>query len=117
MTRDQADYEIDYIARLARAGVPLAIQTGRGLSRHHLIEEARLALRFGLTPRDAIRAVTLVPARILGLADRLGTLAPGKEADLVIWNGHPLSQTSRPLCVILAGQVKHGALPRQEGSL
>jgi imidazolonepropionase-like amidohydrolase len=62
---------------------------------HFLIHQATLAVKEGLDRDVALRAVTINPARILGVADRIGSLEPGKDADLVIWSGDPLDVMSR----------------------
>jgi imidazolonepropionase-like amidohydrolase len=80
---------------LARAGVPmLAGSDAPGTRRvpgQSLIEELETMVNAGLTPLDALRSATLNPARFLGLADSLGSVAPGKLADLVLLEGNPLT--------------------------
>ena len=56
---------------------------------------ATLAVKEGLDPVTALRAVTIHPARIIGCADRIGSLTAGKDADVVIWSGDPLDVMSR----------------------
>ena len=83
-------------ARLAAAGVELGIITDHPVVPVHLLHvQAALAVREGLDPAAALRAVTLTPARILGLEDRLGSLEPGKHATLCVWSGDPLDARSR----------------------
>jgi imidazolonepropionase-like amidohydrolase len=82
--------------RLAAAGVLIAITTDHPVVPiNFLIHQASLAVKEGLDPETALQAVTINPARIIGVADRLGSLEPGKDADLVIWSGDPLDVTSR----------------------
>jgi imidazolonepropionase-like amidohydrolase len=82
--------------RLAAAGVTIAITTDHPVVPiHFLIHQASLAVKEGLDPETAIRAVTINPAQIMGVAGRIGSLEPGKDADLVIWSGDPLDVTSR----------------------
>jgi imidazolonepropionase-like amidohydrolase len=95
--------------------VPLAIQTGRGLTTMTLIEEVRVARRLGLSRANAIKAVTSTPARILGLEKRIGTLTRGKDADLVIWERDPLGATGKVRCVIVKGRPVSGRLPAPKG--
>jgi imidazolonepropionase-like amidohydrolase len=52
-------------------------------------------VKHGLDPGEALRALTINPARIAGIAGRLGSIQPGKDADLVIWSGDPLDVRSR----------------------
>ncbi len=89
---------------LHRAGVRVALSTfgGRGRS---VWMEAVLASAHGL-PRDAaLRAVTADAAEILGVGDRLGRVAPGLDADLVVWDGHPISTWTKTAVVIVDGEV------------
>ncbi len=82
--------------RLAAAGVTIAITTDHPVVPiHFLIHQATLAVKEGLDPVTALRAVTINPARIIGCADRIGSLTAGQDADLVIWSGDPLDVMSR----------------------
>jgi imidazolonepropionase-like amidohydrolase len=82
--------------RLTAAGVVIAITTDHPVVPiHFLIHQASLAVKEGLDRDAALRALTINPARILGIDSRLGSLEPGKDADLVIWSGDPLDVTSR----------------------
>jgi imidazolonepropionase-like amidohydrolase len=82
--------------RLAAAGVMIAITTDHPVVPiNFLIHQASLSVKEGLDPQTALEAVTINPARILGVDDRIGSLEPGKDADLVIWSGDPLEVTSR----------------------
>ena len=82
--------------RLDAAGITIAITTDHPVVPiNFLIHQASLAVKEGLDAGTALRAVTINPARIVGVADRIGSLEPGKDADLVIWSGDPLDVTSR----------------------
>ncbi len=82
--------------RLARAGVTIAITTDHPVVPiHFLVHQATLAVKDGLDRQTALRALTINPARIAGIDDRLGSIEPGKDADLVIWSGDPLDVLSR----------------------
>lgn len=75
------------------AGVDIAMGTDSGVGRHgQNAREIALMVEHGMTPMQAIRATTQTSARILGLADRLGTLQPGKLADVVVVRGDPLAE-------------------------
>jgi len=54
---------------------------------------------------DALKAITVWPAQILGVAERIGTIEIGKDADLVIWDGNPLSLESNPEVVMINGKI------------
>ena len=91
--------------RLAAAGVTIAITTDHPVVPiHFLIHQATLAVKEGLDPVTALRAVTINPARIIGCADRIGSLSVGKDADLVIWSGDPLDVMSRAERAFLDGR-------------
>jgi imidazolonepropionase-like amidohydrolase len=91
--------------RLAAAGVTIAITTDHPVVPiHFLIHQASLAVKEGLDRETALRALTINPARIMGIDDRLGSLEPGKDADLVIWSGDPLDVTSRAELAYLDGR-------------
>jgi imidazolonepropionase-like amidohydrolase len=96
----------DTAGALARVGVKIAITTDSPVSPlHSLPMMAALAVKSGLDRETALRAITVNPAEILGIDDRVGTLAPGKDADLVIFDGDPLEIQSRPWKVIVSGRV------------
>jgi imidazolonepropionase-like amidohydrolase len=90
---------------LAAAGVRVAIATDHPVVPIHLlIVQAALAMKEGLDRDTALRAVTITPAQIMRVADRIGSLVPGKDADLVIWSGDPLDLMSRAEVAYLAGR-------------
>jgi len=82
--------------RLATAGVTIAITTDHPVVPiNFLVHQAALAVKDGLDRDTALRALTINPARIAGIDDRLGSIEPGKDADLVLWSGDPLDVLSR----------------------
>jgi imidazolonepropionase-like amidohydrolase len=66
--------------------------------------EAGNAVAYGMEWNAALRAITLTPAETFGVADRVGSLAPGRSADVVIWTGDPLEFASQPERVFIAGR-------------
>ena len=90
---------------LAAAGVTVAIATDHPIVPVHLlIVQAALAVREGLNRDEALRAVTLTPARVMRVADRVGSLGPGKDGDVTIWSGDPLDVMSRVEAAYIAGR-------------
>ncbi|WP_019814549.1 amidohydrolase [Saccharomonospora saliphila] len=90
---------------LARAGVPLALTTDHPVVPiDFLVYEAALAVKHGLDRDTALRALTVNPARMLGLDDRVGALRPGLDADVVVWSGDPLDVMNRALRVFVRGR-------------
>jgi imidazolonepropionase-like amidohydrolase len=91
-------------AVLSRAGVDLAIMPGDEQNTRNLVDHAGMAVAYGLPWEEALRAITLDPARILGLADDLGSLSIGKRADVVITDGDLLETATRVETVFLDGE-------------
>jgi imidazolonepropionase-like amidohydrolase len=93
-------------ALLADAGIAIALCSGHP-SRpvRFLALEAALAIRAGLDEQTALRAITLNAAATLGLDGRLGSIEPGKDADLVIVDGDPMLPTSTVTHTIIEGRV------------
>lgn len=95
-------------ADLHAAGIPFAFQSGYESyvpKTRVVLFEAAMAAAHGLPPIHALAACTLRPAEILGLAHRLGSLAPGKDADLALYDGDPLETTSHCTATIIDGQI------------
>jgi len=90
-------------AVLHRAGVPFAIMTQDKENERNLPFQAGMAASFGLPREEAVRAVTYYAARILGLEDKLGSLAVGKTADVIVTNGHLLEITSQVTEMFIGG--------------
>jgi imidazolonepropionase-like amidohydrolase len=96
--------------RLAAAGVELGIITDHPVVPIQLLHvQAALAVKEGLDPAAALRAVTLVPARVMGVDDRVGSLAPGKAATMCVWSGDPLDVRSRVEAAWIDGRPVHPA--------
>jgi imidazolonepropionase-like amidohydrolase len=90
---------------LARAGVRIAITTDHPVVPiHFLVHQVTLAVKEGLDPRVGLESITVNPARIMGLDDRVGSLRPGLDGDVVIWSGDPLDVMSRALKVYVEGR-------------
>ncbi|MFN8582842.1 MAG: amidohydrolase family protein [Gemmatimonadaceae bacterium] len=95
----------DNAAVLAKAGVRVIINEGSdAFNARNVKYSAGVAVSFGMSWDDALRAVTVNPAELFGVADRVGTLQPGKDATLVIWNGDPFELSTRPSHVMVRGR-------------
>ncbi|MCA0971824.1 amidohydrolase [Halobacillus litoralis] len=66
---------------------------------------AALAAREGLDVEDALRGITIIPAKNLGVDDRVGSIEKGKDADVVLWSGHPFEFLSKPLWTMIDGNL------------
>jgi len=95
-------------ALLSQAGVKVCIITDHWIVPiQHLIVSVILAVREGMAPEEALKAVTINPAEVIGVADRIGSLEPGKDADFQIMSGHPLDIMSRAEKVFVSGQLAY----------
>jgi imidazolonepropionase-like amidohydrolase len=96
-------------ARLLReAGIPVALQSGFEAyvpKTRVILFEAAMAAAYGLPFDEALRTITLAPAQILRIADRVGSLAPGKDGDLVLFNGDPFEYLTLVCGVVIDGQI------------
>jgi imidazolonepropionase-like amidohydrolase len=90
---------------LAEAGIELSLVTDHPvIPVNLLVVQAAYAVREGLDRELALRAITLNPARVLGVADRVGSMVPGKDADLCIWSGDPLDPMQRVELAFIQGR-------------
>jgi len=106
--RDHEPYDEAFTlpARLAKAGVRFAIgDDGNASNARNLPYVAAMAAAFGLPREEALKAITLYPAQILGVADLVGSIEPGKAADLVVTDGDPLELTTKVEQVWIAGRA------------
>ena len=93
-------------ALLHEAGANAVIKSDDWELIRHLYLEAAKTIRYGNMPPDAaLQTITLNPAKELGLADRLGSIEVGKQADLAIFSGHPFNAFSRCEQTLIAGEV------------
>ncbi|WP_025155856.1 amidohydrolase [Leifsonia aquatica] len=98
------DRAIANLATLAAAGVRVAITTDHPVVPiNFLVYQAALAVKDGLPRQTALEALTVNPAAFLGLDERIGALAPGRDGDVVVWSGDPLDVNSRAERVFIEG--------------
>jgi len=105
---------------LARAGVMVAFRPaegswytpGAGEAGGDLLGIAALAFKNGMPEEEALKAVTINPAKIIGVDDRVGSLEVGKDADILLLRGHPLKTRSIPEAVFINGKL---VFNREEG--
>jgi imidazolonepropionase-like amidohydrolase len=103
-TFDQIGASLTNPARLAAAGVILAIENPSFYTsaRTPRIDAGR-AVAHGLPMGDALASITITPAKIFGVADKIGSLEVGKDADIVVWSGDPLEPLSAPTAIVIKG--------------
>ncbi len=91
---------------ISKAGIKTAIMTDHPCTPvQYLPLCAAVAVKEGMGEEEALKAITINAAEITGIADRVGSLETGKDADMVIMDGHPLELRSRVLYTIINGQV------------
>jgi len=90
---------------LAEVGVKVALGSGGQPDTIDILTAATFAVRHGMDRDEALKAITITPAEILGVAERVGSLEKGKDADIVVLSGDPLDVTTRVEKVILNGKT------------
>jgi len=90
-----------------KAGVKVAIQTDEMSAVKYLTINAALAVREGMPEEAALEAITINPAEIIGVADRIGSLESGKDADIVVLSGHPFDYRSVVELVWVDGELAY----------
>jgi imidazolonepropionase-like amidohydrolase len=100
-------YAIPYNAAIMhRAGVLTAINSDDAEMGRRLNQEAAKSVKYaGISEEDALKMVTLNPAKMLHLDNQMGSVKPGKSADVVLWTDHPLSVYAKPEKTIIDGKV------------
>lgn len=88
--RIAVEFMLLIIRALHREGIPLMAGTDVSVPGHSLHRELELFVKAGLTPLEALQTATLVPARVMKVENEVGTIAPGKRADMLILAGNPL---------------------------
>ncbi|MDQ8153950.1 MAG: amidohydrolase family protein [Gemmatimonadota bacterium] len=107
-TREDDPYDVNYSApaKLAQGGVRFAITSGdAGAETRNLPYTAGMAAAFGLSKDDALKSVTLWPAQIFGVADKFGTIEPGKIANLVVTDGDVLEAKTTTKYLFIDGRL------------
>lgn len=111
---DDGDFEPSNAALLAKSGILIAFKPkegGRWVAPEvawgggDMLELAALAVKHGLAEETALRAITIDAAKIIEMDHRVGSLEPGKDANIVILKGHPLRVRSLPVAVFIDGNL------------
>jgi len=96
-TRDSDPYDIAYknAGLMQKAGVKVAIRTNESENARNLPFNAGFAATYGMGTEEALKAVTIVPAEIMGIADQVGSIEPGKRANLFVSDGDPFEPSTQ----------------------
>lgn len=102
-------------ALMAREGVTVAINSDDAEMARRLNQEAAKTITFGgMSDTEALKMVTVNPAKLLHLDHRIGSIKEGKDADLVLWNHHPLSIYARPEYTLIEGAIYFSRIDDQQ---
>ncbi len=112
-TKPNSQDRINVARLVVESGIPLAFRANASESSRIQTQDVPLfrvaqLITTGLDRQVALRALTLEPARLLGLEENLGSLAAGKQADLLIFDGDPFSVSSQLTQVLIQGSLVHG---------
>ncbi len=104
---EMANFSFNTAARLIEAGIPVALQSGHEgyvPKTRVVLFEAAVLLGYGVAPAQALEMITLAPARILGMADSIGSLEVGKHGDVALFDGDPFEYTSHVIGTVIEGR-------------
>lgn len=107
---DYRNMSFETAGKLHAAGIPIAMQSGYESyvpKTRVVLYEAAWAAANGLSREDALASITIGAARILGIDQRVGSLAAGKDADLALYDGDPFEYTSHCIGTVINGQLVH----------
>ena len=104
-------------AILAKAGLKVSLQTDHSAEQQNLREFASLCVRYGMTEEDALKSITIHAAEAVDLGDKIGSIEPGKDADLVLLDGEPFEFLTAVEKVIIDGQVEYQKKPGDEAAV
>jgi imidazolonepropionase-like amidohydrolase len=107
--RDRRGARVNAAEALASQGVTVAFASGGATATAQLPLLAAYAVRNGLEPFDALKALTVNPSRLLKLEGRIGSVERGRDADLVLFTGDPFAPSSRVKIVIVDGRIVYEA--------
>ena len=119
ITYDDKGALINIADYLVRHGVEVNIMTDADVvQQEYLRFQAAVAVKYGMDPAEALRAVTINPARWAGLEDRIGSIEVGKDGDLVLFDGDPFDVRTRVEMVFIEGKlVFDAAAQKKEGEM
>ena len=116
---DQLGARQENAALLRAAGIPVVLisngsDDAQNFNVQNIRHEAGNAVAYGMAWDDALRAITLAPAETFGVADRIGSLRPGRDANIVVWDGDPFEFATKAETVLIRGAVQTGASRQDE---
>lgn len=114
-TSSEGRYQESTMVALVAAGVTVVIHSPTDADAGQLLDQAASAVRAGVPSSYALKSITSLAAEVLGVGDRVGSIAPGRDADLVILGGEPFSTEGRVQAVFCGGELVYHAGPQDLG--
>lgn len=108
-SEETRESRLSTVKMLMDAGVETALTAMDLREEDGLSRQAMYAMRAGVTFDQALKAVTLTPAKMLGVDKEVGSIEVGKRGDVVVWSGQPFDAASRPVAVVMDGKVVYDA--------
>lgn len=106
ITFDDNDNLINIAGYLVKHGVEINIMTDADVVQQEFLRfQAAVAIKYGLSPEEALKAITINPAKLIGMENRIGSIEAGKDADLVIFDGDPFDIQTKVLKVFIDGKI------------
>jgi imidazolonepropionase-like amidohydrolase len=106
ITYDDEGNLVNLADDLVKHGVEINIMTDADVVQQEFLRfQAAIAIKYGLDPHEALKAITLNPAKLIGMDDRIGSLEPGKDADLVIFDGDPFDIQTKVIKTFINGKL------------
>lgn len=110
ITYDDDGNLVNLAEDLVKHGVEISIMTDADVVQQEFLRyQAAIAVKYGLDPNEALKAITLNPAKLIGMEDRIGSLERGKDADLVIFDGDPFDIQTKVLKTFIDGKLVYSA--------
>jgi imidazolonepropionase-like amidohydrolase len=110
ITYDDDGSLINLAGYLVEHGVEINIMTDADVVQQEFLRfQAAIAIKYGLDPHEALKAITLNPAKLIGKDDRIGSLEPGKDADLVVFDGDPFDIQTTVVKTYINGKLVYSA--------
>ncbi len=108
-SEETRESRLSTFALLVNAGVETALTAMDLREEDGLARQAMYAMRAGVSFDETLKAVTLTPAKMLGVAEQVGSIEVGKRGDVVVWSGRAFEATSRPVAVVMDGKIVYDA--------
>jgi imidazolonepropionase-like amidohydrolase len=106
ITYDDGGNLINLAGHLVEHGVEITIMTDADVVQQEFLRyQASIAIKYGLDPAEALKAITINPAKLIGMEDRIGSLETGKDADIVIFDGDPFDIQTTVLKTFINGKL------------